>query len=240
MTGPPPLTFLSWNLAMFGRSTEAPLGWSHEHIEAHVRQLILELSPDLVLLQELPGLVPYVETHDMVRANPRSHSGNLATLVGHHLLDEEPTFEVVDGCALLVTFAERDLTVANVHLAPGRAGAALRLTQLEAIIETSPTIDLAIVGDTNTRTDEEPAIAALGLSGQRPPSATWDGRRNPFNGPSGDFRAYFTRAFATQDVRVAGQAVVPGRVTADGHTFHLSDHFGLTGALSTRPVTEPS
>jgi len=234
VSGPPPLTFLTWNLAMLARSAEAPPGWSQEHTEARIRELVLELSPDLVLLQELPGLVPYVETHDMIRANPRSHSGNLAILVGHDLLDEQPAHAVVEGCALLVTFPERDLTVANVHLAPGRGGAGLRLAQLEAVIQAAPTIDVAVIGDTNTRTGEEAGIGSLGLAGERPPSATWDGRRNPFNGPAGDFVAYFTRAFASDDVLIVDQTVHPGRVTIDGTTFHLSDHFGLSGTIVTR------
>lgn len=212
---------------MLARSTEAPPSWTQEHVEAEVRELLLEWSPDVALLQELPGIVPYVETHDMIRANPRSHSGNLAVLVGHHLLDEEVTWTVVDGCAVLTTWTDRDLTIANVHLAPSSAGAPQRFDQLQAIVDASPTEDLLILGDTNTRAAEQAAIEAIGLTGPRPPRPTWDGRRNPFNGPSGEFIAYFTRGYTAGSIRIVDQVVRPGRVEADGHGFHLSDHFAL-------------
>lgn len=229
MTAEPTLTCLSWNLAMLARSQEAPGSWSQEHTEAEVRSLVLEWSPDLVALQELPGVVPYVETHDMVRANPRSHSGNLATLVGNHLLDDlapEPPL-VIPRCGLLVTFPAWDLTVANVHLAPGRGASGIRLAQLQAVLDAAPTGEVLVLGDTNTRTAEEPLVASLGLATPRPPGPTWDGRRNPFNGPSGDFVAYFTRCFATAGVAVVDQVIRPGRVEADGRSFHLSDHYAL-------------
>lgn len=230
------LSFLSWNLAMFERSAEAPSDWSDEHTQAAVREVVLARSPDLVLFQELPGIVPYVETHAMVRANPISHSGNLATLVDHHLMDDEPTHSVVPGCGLLVTFGRLGVTVANVHLAPGRGGAEERLRQLESIVATSPTDDLVIIGDTNTRTAEEAAIAELGLAGSRPPQPTWDGKRNRFRpGPSADFIAYFTRHFARGEVDVGRfEVLAEPDVELPGHAFHLSDHYGLAGEIVTR------
>ncbi len=212
---------------MFARSQQAPPGWTQEHVEAEVRRLLLEWSPDVVLLQELPGIVPYVETHDMIRANPRSHSGNLAVLVGHHLLDEEVVWSVIDGCAVVVSWPDRAMTVADVHLAPGSAGAAVRLEQLQMVMEAAPTDDLLILGDTNTRTAEEVAMRAIGLETPRPPRPTWDGRRNPFNGPSGDFIAYFTRALTAGSARVVDQIVRPAGLTVDDRSFHLSDHFAL-------------
>ncbi|MEL6982948.1 MAG: endonuclease/exonuclease/phosphatase family protein [Actinomycetota bacterium] len=227
MSGSADLTCLSWNLAMLARSQEAPSSWTQEHVEAEVRTLLLDWSPDVVLLQELPGIVPYVETHDMIRANPRSHSGNLAVLVGHHLLDEDVSWSVVEGCAVLTTWPDRDLTIANVHLAPGSAGTAQRLAQLQAIVEASPTDDLVILGDTNTRAAEQVAIEAMGLRAPRPPRPTWDGRRNPFNGPGGEFIAYFTRGYTAGSIGIVDQVVRTGGITVDGHSFHLSDHFAL-------------
>ncbi|MGB5759326.1 MAG: endonuclease/exonuclease/phosphatase family protein [Acidimicrobiales bacterium] len=228
-----PISFLTWNLAMLERSRAAPPDWTEEHTQAEVRRIVLELSPDLVLLQELPGVVPYVETHDMIRANPMSHSGNLATLVGHDLMEEEPTFEVVPGVAVLVTFPTRNVTIANVHLAPGRSGAATRIEQLRLVLDAAPTADLAVVGDTNTRTDEEQAIAEIGLNGPRPPRPTWDGRRNRFRGPSGDFVAYFTRCFVRGGLVIQDEAVLSEPVAIDGLAgFHLSDHFALTGIIA--------
>ena len=220
---------------MLERSNEAPHDWTQEHTQAEVRNVVLDRSPDIVLFQELPGVVPYVETHDMIRANPMSHSGNLATLVGHDLMDEEPTFLALKGIGLLITFVERDLTVANVHLAPGRGEADHRLEQLRAVLDASPTADLAIIGDTNTRTDEEDDIADLGLRGDRPPEPTWNGRRNRFRGQSGNFLAYFSRHFATDGLRVDDVEVLSDRqITVDRQSFHLSDHFGFCGSISAR------
>lgn len=188
---------------------------------------MLEAECDLILFQELPGVVPYVETHDMVKANPRTHSGNLATLVGNHLVDEEMVVTTVPGTAVLLTLVERDLTIANVHLAPGPGAGHYRLEQLTEIIAESPTSDLVVAGDTNTRVAEETDIASLGLTGRRPPSPTWDGRRNRFRADGAQFSAYFTRCFATEGVAVDNQRVIPGSRHLDGARFHLSDHFAL-------------
>ncbi len=218
---------------MLERSSQAPAAWGEEHTQAAVRDVVLDLSPDVVLFQELPGVVPYVETHAMLKANPLSHSGNLATLVGHHLADEEIVHTVVPRCGLLATFVERDLTIANVHLSPSRAGADERLQQLELIIDASPTADLAVIGDTNTRSEEEEPIAAIGLTGDRPPRPTWDGRRNRFRGAEGNFVAYFSRHFTTSGLRVDDVTVLHDRgVTVDGAHFHLSDHFGFGGLIT--------
>lgn len=226
------LSFVSWNLAMLERSPDAPADWEQDHTMAAVRDIMLELSPDVILYQELPGVVPFVETHDMVRANPMSHSGNLATLIGNHLADEPIDVAVVQGCAILVTFVERDLTVANVHLAPGAVSADLRLEQLQAVIEAAPTNDVLVAGDTNTRMAEEPDIAALGLVGKRPPEPTWNGHQNRFRGPEGEFIAFFSRYFATKDIRVDDVAVLSNRaVEVAGRSFHLSDHYGFMGTV---------
>ncbi len=217
---------------MLERSQGAPRDWNQEHTQAEVRRIVLDLSPDLVLLQELPGVVPYVETHDMIRANPMSHSGNLATLVGHDLMEEEPAVEVVPGVSVLVTFRQRDVTIANVHMAPGRAGAAARIEQFQAVLDACPTADLAIVGDTNTRTGEERAIADIGLSGPRPPAPTWDGRRNRFRGETAGFVAYFTRYFISDGLAIEEAKVLSEPVVIDGLPgFHLSDHFALAGNI---------
>ena len=119
------LSFLTWNLAGLERSDQAPPWWEQHHTEAAVREVILAAEPAVVALQELPGLVPYVETHTMVPANPTSHGGHLATLVANEVVADgpEPAVTTVAGCGVLVTFDDPPLTVANVHLAPGPAGA---------------------------------------------------------------------------------------------------------------------
>ena len=232
-----PLTFLTWNLAMLARSAEAPPGWSQEHTELEIRRIVLDAQPDVVLFQELPGLVPYVETHDMVKANPKSHSGHLATLVRHELLARlgQPAVHTIPGCAILTTFAVADpgLTVANVHLAPGSgaAAAATRLDQLARVVEASPTPHIAIVGDTNTRTDELDALAGADLHSPRPPRSTWNSRSNRFHRGGRAFTAFFTRAITGPGVRLGAQQVLDRPIELDHHRFHLSDHFGLRGEL---------
>ena len=71
---------------MLERSAEAPVSWEQYNTEEGIRQQVLSIAPDIVLFQELPGIVPFIETHDMVKANPQSHSGHLATLVSHELM----------------------------------------------------------------------------------------------------------------------------------------------------------
>lgn len=243
------LTFLSWNLALLERSAEAPPAWDQAATEAAVRDRVLAVAPDVVLLQELPGLVPYIETHDMIRANPRTHSGHLATLVTHELMAAEPTHRVVPGCAVLTTFtfpgtgatfpgtgagAGPALTVANVHLTsgPGDAATGQRLAQLADVVEASPTEALLIVGDTNTRAAEMAAVEAAGLVTVRPPRATWDSRRNRFRAGGAEFTAHFTRWFASPAVTVSEVTVWREPLVVDGRRFHLSDHFALSGRVT--------
>ena len=177
-------------------------------------------------------MVPFVETHDMIRANPRSHNGNLATLVSHELMATEPTFSTVPGCAVLTTFAEPALTVANVHLAPGRGAAAERLDQFARVVEASPTEALVIVGDTNTRVDEVEALVDAGLHSAKPPRPTWDSRRNRFRDDMPEFSAYFTRWFASPGVTVRDVQVDHEPVERLDKRFHLGDHFALRGVAA--------
>ncbi len=230
-----PLSVLTWNLAMLERSAQAPHTWGIEHTEQAVRERVLDCAPDIVLFQELPGMVPFLETHDMVRANPTSHQGQLATLCTHQLMADErqasgstsgPLVTVVDGCAVLITLAS-GLTVANVHLAPGPGATGLRLEQLADVVESSPTPHLLIIGDTNTRVDEVQPLADAGLVGAKPPKPTWDGKRNRFHADIAAFSAYFTRFFATEAVSVSNVEVLDKPWKVDDDTFYLSDHHGL-------------
>ncbi|MEM9651140.1 MAG: endonuclease/exonuclease/phosphatase family protein [Actinomycetota bacterium] len=233
MSVPDSLTFLSWNLAMLERPAAAPLDWEQEHTQAEVRDIVLAESPDVVTFQELPGVVPYVETHDMVRSNPRSHSGNLATLIGNDLMEESaPRPITVPGCGLLTVLADR-VTIANVHLAAGPGQGSVRRDQLEAVVAAAPTPAVVIVGDSNTRLDEEDGLATLGLAGPRPPEPTWDSRRNRFRDDGREFVAFFTRAWtvgpaSVTDLRVLSRTTVD---VGDG-PFHLSDHYALVGTVS--------
>lgn len=231
------LTFLTWNLALLERSAQAPPHWSQLDAEHAVRQSILALGPDVILYQELPGLVPFVETHGMIRSNPKTHSGHLAVLLTHELLDADLYPVSLPGGALLVTLDQLDLTIANVHLAPGRQGRTQRLATLEAIAARSPTERLLVAGDTNTRSAELPAIAALGLTAPDLPTPTWDARRNRFRADGPRFTASFTRYFVRGDVDVTDVEVHTAPVVVDdAHQFHLSDHFALSGTV-TRTTT---
>lgn len=224
------LSILTWNLAMLARSEQAPASWTDEHALAAIREFALELKPDVILLQELPSLVPYVETHGMVRANPVTHSGNLATLLSHNLMETgQPEARVVERTALLTVFRPLGLTIANVHLTPGRGGAASRLDQMAKIVDASPTAHLIVGGDTNSRLDEVPAFEELGLGGDRPPTPTWNSRRNRFHADMPEFSAYFTRYFATEGVSLHDvQVWEDAQVEHDGRAFQLSDHYALT------------
>lgn len=218
---------LSWNLGMFEPSAQAPPWWSVEASEEFARRSLVSWDADIVCLQELPGLVPYVETHDMVRANPRTHSGNLAVLVRHELMPGV-THRTVGRHGLAVTFADHGFTVVNVHLAPGPGAGGERLVQLAEAVEASPTPSVLVIGDTNTRKDELSAITDAGLQTVDPPRPTWDSRRNRFRDDAPKFTAYFTRWFASPDLAVADVLVHDEPVVHDGRRFHLSDHHALS------------
>lgn len=226
------LTFLSWNLALLETSAQAPVSWQVHDTEEAIRREVARLAPDVVLYQELPGMVPFVETHDMMRGNPRSHSGHMATLVSHELMATEPAVATIAGTAILTTFREPAVTVANVHLVPGPGAGSERLAQLAAVVEASPTEAILIVGDTNTRVGEVDAITTAGFHSVQPPRPTWNSRRNRFRSDGAEFSAYFTRWFAGPGVEVSDVRVLDQPVEADGCRFHLSDHFALAGTLT--------
>ena len=231
MTAPTEITFLSWNLAMLERSAEAPVSWEQYNTEESIRQQVLSIAPDIVLFQELPGIVPFIETHDMVKANPQSHSGHLATLVSHELMQGPIEHLAIPGCGLLTTFKSFGLTVANIHLSPGKGETKTRRDQLSAIIRGCPNEHLAIIGDTNTRNSEIKQIRDAGLFAPTLPKPTWDSFRNRFHLGSPRFRANFTRCFTHPSIQVADLKVIDSPVTQESKTFHLSDHFALYGTL---------
>jgi endonuclease/exonuclease/phosphatase family metal-dependent hydrolase len=217
---------------MLEPSAQAPLSWEVFDTEAAIREQVLAVAPDVVMLQELPAMVPFVETHDMIRANPRSHSGNLATLVTHQLASTSPSFTTVEGCALLTTFSDPTITIANVHLAPGAGGAGQRLDQLAQIVEASPTEALVVVGDTNTRVAEADALVEAGMSTTKPPRPTWDSRRNRFRDAAPEFSAYFTRWFASPGVDVSEVWVWHEPLERLDRRFHISDHYAMSGVIT--------
>ncbi len=222
-------SILSWNVALLERSDEAPFNWSIEQSEAAIRQTVLDLDPDIVLFQELPKLVPYIETHEMVRANPESHSGHLATLIRRELTEGRgPRVATVPRCAVLTTLS--GITIANVHFTSGtgESAAAERLEQVRMVQRASPTDSLVIIGDTNTRVEEVRQITELGLSTEPPPWPTWDSRRNHFRADGPKFTSYFTRWFVAGGVEVDTTEVWTDPHETEEHRFHLSDHYPMT------------
>lgn len=225
------VSFLTWNLALMARSAQAPQHWELHDTEAHVRSEVLRLEPDVVLFQELPGLVPFIETYAMVGPNPRTHSGNLAILLKHELVEQDPPWMTVGSFASTVTI--EDLTIANVHLASGSGAESDRLEQLAQLVHKTPTKALVVAGDTNTRVGEEPKIAELGLMAQRPPRPTWNSKINHFHHQGSEFSAYFSRWFVSSEVTVGKTWVAdwPPIEAADTR-FFVSDHFACGATVS--------
>ena len=228
----PIFSFLSWNLCMMNPSEQAPASWRPDLAESEIRKFILELAPDFVFFQELPGMVPFVETHDLLPANTKSHCGNIATIVRKELM-KDVTAEAVDRFAVVAKIESKNLTLANVHLEPGRNGAGRRKEMLATIVNGCDTDGLVVVGDTNSRLSEEEKLAThLGLVGEKPPKATWDTRANRFREEGPKFTAYFTRYFHNEYTSVTDVKVWDEPLEHDGREFHLSDHFALSGKAS--------
>ncbi len=242
----PPLTLVSWNLAMLERSAEAPGSVHHDMIENAVREFTLELAPDVVCWQELPNKVPFVETLDLMQATTRSHSGRLATLIAKDsaLAACEPTIEAVDGVGLLSTFPEHDgrpaFTVGNVHLEPGKGGAGRRLEQLGELVSKSPTERLLVVGDTNMRLADVEFVVSAGFDAPKPSRPTWNSKKNHFRTDGHEFTAYFTRMFASPGVEITKTVVHDKPTTIDGTTFYWSDHFAVSATITIPSETPAS
>lgn len=176
-------------------------------------------------------MVPYVETHDLLPANTISHCGNIATIVRKELM-EYVKADVVDRFAVIAKIESANLTLANVHLEPGRNGAGRRKEMIATISNGCETDGLIIVGDTNSRLEEEKKLEDLGLVGEKPPKATWDTRANRFREDGPKFTAYFTRYFHNESTRVKDVEVWDEPIVFENRKFHLSDHFALSGRVS--------
>lgn len=209
---------------MMQRSAQAPHHWTMEHTEEAVRSFAESRDPDIICFQELPGLVPYLDTHSLVPSVTVSHSGHIATLIRTELI-EEVEHSAEDGFAVVSQIG--GLSIANVHLAPGPAGVPMRKAMVERLAQIEG--PLAIVGDTNMRMSE---WAEMGdLKAAKPPTPTWDSRRNAFNEEIPEFSAYFTNVLV-REVSVTDLLVYTQRQSFMEHDFFLSDHFPLGGTLS--------
>ena len=216
---------------MLENSNEAPVNWRMDQAESKVREFILGLDPDFVFFQELPGLVPYVETHDLILANTVSHSGNIATIVRKELMDDLDSV-VVGKFAVMTTINSAGITLANVHLAPGSNGDHKRADMVKRLIRESTTSALAIVGDTNTRVSEEASFKSIGLSGERPPKATWNSKTNRFRKGGRKYTAFYSRYFHTEQLKVTNAEVLNAPIEESGKSFYLSDHFAISGKVT--------
>jgi hypothetical protein len=224
-------SFLTWNLCLMQNSDQAPASWRIDQTESKIRELILQLDPDFVFFQELPGLVPYVETHDLVPANTTSHSGNIATIARKSLMDDLVSKSVA-GFAVLTSVKSDGITFANVHLEPGKNGGHKRLASFRRIVTECKTPGLAIIGDTNTRLTESASLDAIGLIGKRPSAATWNSKVNRFRSDGRKFTAYFTRYFHDERTQIDNVKVWDQPLLFDDREFFLSDHFALSGRVS--------
>lgn len=215
---------------MMNTSKEAPSGWRVDQTESLIRERVLEGDIDVVCFQELPAMVPFVETHQLAPANTISHSGTIATIVKKDLF-EGMVCRAVGRFAVVCVFPKLSLSIANVHLESTRGGAGQRLTQLQTLFDVCPTDGLLIVGDTNTRIAEEAPIAETGLLGKRPPAPTWDSRRNQHSSKADAkaFSCYFSRYFHNQAVAVEDVKVHNQPLNFEGTEFFLSDHFAISG-----------
>ncbi len=224
-------------MALLERSAQAPGSVQQFHTEDAIRTAILELEPDIVCFQELPNMVPFVETLDLLQATTTSHSGRLATLVAKDTLGKaKPEIKAVDRIGLLATFPETTnrpaFTVGNVHLEPGKGGAGRRLEQLGELVSQSPTERLLVAGDTNTRIADVALIEEAGFATPKPPRSTWNSRKNKFRAGGNEFTAYFTRMFASPGIEIGEQLVHDVPAEVDGSQFYWSDHFALSATIS--------
>lgn len=218
---------------MMNTSAKAPNGWRIDETEALIRKRVLEHEIDIVCFQELPAMVPYIETHALAPANTISHSGTIATVIRKSIF-EGMVCRAIGRFAVVCVLPSLSLSIANVHLESGPGGTEKRFTQLKTLADVCPTPGLLIVGDTNTRIAEETKLAEIGLLGKRPPSPTWDSRRNQYSAERPNaFSAYFTRYFHNAAVRVSDVNVFNRPLKLRGQSFFLSDHFAMSGTVAT-------
>lgn len=238
------LRIVTMNVAGCIASRSASQNW--KDARKAIKEEVLRTNPDIVALQECPRDWPQFEGYSLLGRTP-AHADDVVLLVKNGIV-AEPVEELDDhlpAVAAQLSFGNRSIHVASVHLAPFKEGYVHRQLQLGMLTHNRPL--MLVAGDTNMRTSEDLQVEALGLvdfwklnGSRKEVKFTWDtidygDRFNRFYGASTrKYLARYDRIYATNGFRimnakitVASFDLIANQPVTNRHHF-MSDHFGIT------------
>lgn len=237
-------TVLTYNVNDLSLSDASPPGWTQAAQHAALRDLVLQLQPDLLCLQEAfddfpPLLTEAYEWHGQVPSHRGScrlatrREGPLAGAGG------EAAFEV--GPAVVAPLrlhgGEQPIYAACAHLAPFADNWPRRARQLARIVEAVPPgAPLVFAGDANMREGETGAgdngladawVAAGSHEAQR---WSWNTHVNRYYRDGRKYQDRYDRVF-TRGFSVLGFELAGNQPASSSSSHFLSDHFGILATL---------
>lgn len=260
------LKMVTMNIAGMEPSQSAPASWDMEKQQDALRREILQSDPDIIALQEAPSmnLPTGMFDHDnqiyrQLHSVP-SHAGYVTILVRSDMETSALDIDDVPITAAILTWNDRHIVIASVHLAPFQQGSYERQDQVETLLEAasnSGADTLVFLGDTNMRTSEDAfmennlelldAWKRAGSSevakfswdtkvhGQGEESSAWQNRY--YGQRTRAYQARYDRVYI-KDLRASSlHVLVPvfelmaNRPVSESRYHFLSDHFGIATEL---------
>jgi exonuclease III len=235
------LTVVTWNLNLLEISQQAPQGWKVEHTFLDLNNLILQIKPEILALQEVPNILVadlIAKDLQMTMIQPvETHSGVTTLLIDEEVLKIKEVHILQAGVKAIIEWGDKLIQIISTHLPPFKNNAPQRFQILQSYLNNIATDPLLILGDMNMRDNETAGTLQLGLKDSfieigEPKSEkfSWDSRKNPFRRNDFGFVCRFdrilTKGFRTKSFNLIGNKDI------SGSKHYLSDHFGLKAELT--------
>jgi endonuclease/exonuclease/phosphatase family metal-dependent hydrolase len=257
---PPPslpsqLTIISFNVSGLQPSDVAPSRWNPL---THFRSAILEQSPDIVCLQEVPyGAWDFLPGYECI-GSCESHCLHVVLLIKTQWASYCSRVPNVQAPAVLgrLTFSSgASLLLGSCHFAPFADGASERMQQMRTVLHHRKTTDsrFCLAGDFNMRAKEDLKFEALGVrdawkdaGAVHKEKNTWDscdrtprhasvgtGPHNAYHGTEAfQFACRFDRIYLSgENLTTTSFRLFANKPLTTPFHF-LSDHFGMVAKLN--------
>jgi len=240
------VSILSWNISNC-KPSAASINWSKDQNANEIRAQILNLDPDIILLQEAPQYFCQ-SFEDYLYQNPlgevlksTSHCPFVFVLIHKRLKPSisssvnEEGFILVNA-TLSIAGGPTAFTLASFHLAPYKENTKARIAQLECLRHHASDCESIHIfgGDSNMRKAEWAKTTLSGCyrdaweecGSDQKTRWTWNSKINHYHKDGHKFACRFDRVFSigSQKQKVVAKDF---RVLGSHRTWFLSDHFGI-------------
>jgi len=234
------LSVLTWNITGTDYSDQAPSTWDHETNMFHILDIIEDLDPDFICLQEMPKptTVHYLSNSYANSKPVRSHAGYTACFVRKGSIAGLPIvleskLDLGPASGIRLKIGDHHLTIFSLHLLPYADNHPARIAFITDLYQqVNSDQSLILAGDWNMREHETAAVLRLGLHDayqresdpDRSKYATWASTINRFHRDGPRFEARFDRIYY-KGLHQLSYTLIGDQPLHRNH--YLSDHFGI-------------